>query len=444
MSVIEHHANSFIVTAIFADEQNGYWRNNSSTQIQMTVRFSMLLDQSLVERMWVEFDILDSGNIVVEGVGTVSKQSPIISAPISSSGSVGSWQLRFGTRIDAGIRVKRMWFDVKQDEQLLGQPIIVSPPNILVGNGYKNHHYSRPGMPAPYISGRVKHRGQPAQGTITMSTADNPEHIIPTDNTGRYFYQTSDNRMQLVANSNWFQHNDIVRREVYPNTDIGLPDFVNKFDYNLNRNALLLSDILVGLVANSTYYQFTSIPDNGRASATVTYILPTELLCVDWTMESDQDYDRFTSNDWNVSGYVSGTVALQASQKIEYTKDGSGSRGFDNVHFLSFKIVNKEDSMAVVDGYVNSNGGISSPNYQDMTTDFIDIGGKDKLTYEVYPTNPNNRWVGWCFYDKNKHMVGSQFVDTTNFKGTINAFPAGAKFIRIGARYLKGGYLKIA
>lgn len=231
LTVIEHHANSFIVTAIFADEQNGYWRNNSSTQIQMTVQFSIPLDQSLVEKMWVEFDILDSGNIAVEGVGTVSKQSPIISVPISSSSSVSSWQFRFGTRIDAGIRVKRMWFDVKQNEQLLGRPIIVSPPKILVGNGYKNHHYSRPGMPAPYIAGRVKYRGQPSRGTITMSTADNSEHIIPTDDTGRYFYQTSDNRMQLVANSNWLQHNDIVRREVYPNTEIGLPDFVNKFDY---------------------------------------------------------------------------------------------------------------------------------------------------------------------------------------------------------------------
>lgn len=453
LTVIEYPANNFEVSGTRMTENNGYWISQEGGSNELYVYPNILLNPTFVDRMGVEFDILDSGNIHIvmpyfnNNGFWVSAENPIAYVPMAYTSSIELLRFLVYTSINSGIKIKRIWFDAKQEEAPLGRSIIVPPPKILVGNGYKHHHYSKPGMPAPYISGQVKHKGQPAQGTITMSTANNPEHIISTDTNGRYFYQTTSNRMQLTANSNWTQHNDIVRREVYPNTDIGLPDFVNKFKYKIKRSSnIILTDILVGLLPGNnghSYYQFKPISDNGYTSAKVTGIQPTELLCLDWTMESEQNYDKFTSNDWNVSGYVSGTVALQEGQLIAYSKDGNASRGFDNVHFTAFKIVAKEESMATIVGYITDDLSIAPGNYQNMTTDFIDISDKSELTYEVYPSNPTNPYVVWLFFDANKGLVGSR-QSSNDLKKTIDVIPDDAKFIRIGARYLQGGYLKIA
>lgn len=444
-TVIEYPAGSFRVTMSWGGvEQNGYWRNSGGTQMEMVVWFNIPLTRVAVDKMWMEFDILDSGDIELSNGSVVSKQNPTMTKGVSTSWNGSAWQFRIVTRIDAGIRIKRIWFDVKTDEPPLGQSVIVPPPKILAGNGYK--HHSKPGLPNPYIAGQVKHRGQPTQGTITMVTADNPEHIIATDANGRYFYQTLDNRMQLTANSNWVQHNDIVRREVYPNTNIAMPDFVGKFAYTRSSNGL--HDILVGLIDKGDYWQFPETSDGASSTATVTDIETNELLCVDWTVVSEANFDKFKGDGWEVSGNESGTLALRINQSISYAKDGAGFAGFDNVRFTAFKIVKKSDSMATTPGYLNWDGNMASPSgFQEMTTDFVDVSGKTKLTCEIYPSNPTSKSIVWCFYDASKQLIGSrQVIESSDalsaFTNTIDV-PASAKFIRIGARYMPEGYLKI-
>ena len=440
LSVVEITENDFTVIPSNTTETNGYLRNsNTYSQIYLSVLFNTNIRQELFDRAFVEVDVLDDGDIVFDGFPTpASKQQPVMSVNMNNEGSISRWNFVVRTRVQVGIKIKRLWFTVKQSETPLGESIIVPRPSILIGNGYK--HHDKPGVPYPYIAGQVKHRGQPTQSTITMSTPSNPEHIIVTDAIGRYFYQTTSNRMQLTANSNWSQHNDIVRREVYPNTDIGLPGFVGVFDYLRQTNILL--EFLPELVVKDNFWQFPQTLDNQTSTATVTNLKPNELLCLDWSMESEPNYDKFNGNGWSTSGTVAGTLALTNGQSISYSKNSSGAHGFDNVRFASFKLVDKTDTMATISGYLDYRGTIMNPDLQNMTTDFVDVAGKQSVTYEVYPTNPTDSWIGWCFYDTNKQVIGYRQV-VTDFKKTISV-PSNAKYIRIGARYLQGGYLKIA
>ena len=76
-----------------------------------------------------------------------------------------------------------------------------------------------------------------------------------------------------------------------------------------------------------------------------------------------------------------------------------------------------------------------------MTSDFIEVTPGAALEYCAWVSNPTNPWIGWCFYNSSKQLIGSR-TNVTAFKGKI-VVPTNAAFIRIGARYLKNGYLEI-
>lgn len=127
---------------------------------------------------------------------------------------------------------------------------------------------------------------------------------------------------------------------------------------------------------------------------------------------------------------------------LTYSKDGSGDTGFDTVRFLSGKVVDKNNNLATVEGFINSSGTVSPPDYENMSSDFIEVTPGSELEYCAWVSSPYNPWIGWVFYNSAKQMIGSRTV-VTSFKGKITV-PSNAAYIRISSRYLKKGYLEIS
>ena len=93
-------------------------------------------------------------------------------------------------------------------------------------------------------------------------------------------------------------------------------------------------------------------------------------------------------------------------------------------------------------GFVTDTGSISSPDYNNLTSDFIPVTPNDKYVYQLWRgTTGGAMWTGYVFYDSNKQKIGTRTIVTTSTtqngvlyqKVDITA-PANAAYIRIGSR----------
>lgn len=100
------------------------------------------------------------------------------------------------------------------------------------------------------------------------------------------------------------------------------------------------------------------------------------------------------------------------------------------------------DMSAAVSGYLASTGkSISSPDAGNMTSDWIPVVSGQPFTYKCNPniTGSLAAWTGYAFYSTAdlSSVIGSR---TTAASYTVTVTPpAGAKYIRIGSRYMNGG-----
>lgn len=208
------------------------------------------------------------------------------------------------------------------------------------------------------------------------------------------------------------------------------------------------TQLLSGWVREGDYIRFDKIGGSQTTKIETVSFSDTKMLLLEYSMQSEANYDFFrvydTSNtqQFQVSGTTSGYVAIMSGYSLTYSKDGSGDTGFDTVRFLSGKVVDKNNSIATVEGFINSSGTVSSPDYENMSSDFIEVTPGSELEYCAWMSSPDNPWVGWVFYNSNKQMIGSRTV-VTSFKGKITV-PSNAAYIRISSRYLKKGYLEIS
>lgn len=104
--------------------------------------------------------------------------------------------------------------------------------------------------------------------------------------------------------------------------------------------------------------------------------------------------------------------------------------------------INMFDMDSAVPGYIIGTGtGISNPDAQNMTSDFIPVTAGETYTYTAWPSEVGvGYWTGWCFYGSQSMSdnIGTRSVNTSGTTVTITV-PTGAAYIRIGSRYLASG-----
>lgn len=103
------------------------------------------------------------------------------------------------------------------------------------------------------------------------------------------------------------------------------------------------------------------------------------------------------------------------------------------------------DVDACTPGYLTSTGkSISDPYKENLVSDFISVVENQTYSYTSYPTTHTEPWIGWCFYtEKNMNtaveIAPEKYRDVSNTETKQITVPSGAKYIRIGARYLDNG-----
>ena len=347
--------------------------------------------------------------------------------------------------ITAGITIDKIEFSQRKLFSDIPRQIKASVDNnVMLGCGIKQS--THPMLESYYIEGRLSLKGNPVSGTLMKVQVGSGQNLlVPTQPNGKYFhYTTKSIPVTLVAYSQWYNHNSMIRENVRPNKQIR--ETINEFVYSLDYSGF--TQFLTGEVANENdYIRFVRIGGSETAKIGTVSFSPQKMLLLEYSMQSESNYDFFrvydssNSQQFQVSGTLAGYIAIQSGYSMTYSKDGGGDAGFDTVRFLSGKVVDKSNSIATVTGYINSGGTISSPDYENMTSDFIEVTPGAALEYCAWVSNPINPWISWCFYNSSKQLIGSRTA-VTAFKGKI-VVPTNAAFIRIGARYLKNGYLEI-
>lgn len=317
--------------------------------------------------------------------------------------------------------------------------------NVMLGNGIKQSQY--PMLESYYIEGRLSLKGVPVPGTLMKIQVDSVNNlIIPTQPNGKYLhYTTAAIPITLVAYSQWYNHNSMIRENVRPNKDIRTS--IGSFSY-IHFDFSDFTQFLSGWVGEGDYIRFNNIGASQTTKIETVSFSDSKMLLLEYSMQSEANYDFFrvydTSNtqQFQISGTASGYIAIMPGYSLTYSKDGSGDTGFDTVRFLSGKVVDKNNNLATVEGFINSSGTVSPPDYENMSSDFIEVTPGSELEYCAWVSSPYNPWIGWVFYNSAKQMIGSRTV-VTSFKGKITV-PSNAAYIRISSRYLKKGYLEIS
>ena len=317
--------------------------------------------------------------------------------------------------------------------------------NVMLGNGIKRSQH--PMLESYHIEGRLSLKGTPIPGTLMRIQVDSANNlIIPTQPNGKYLhYTTAAIPITLVAYSQWYNHNSMIRENVRPNKDIRTS--IGSFAYSVDVSGF--TQFLTGWVGEGDYIRFDKIGGSQTTKIeTVNHLGNQQMLLLEYSMQTEPNYDLFRVYDasntqqFQISGTASGYVAVMSGYSLTYSKDGGGDIGFDTVRFLSGKVVDKNNSIATVEGFIDSFGTVSPPDYENMSSDFIEVTPGSELEYCAWVSSPDNPWVGWVFYNSAKQMIGSRTV-VTLFKGKITV-PSNAAYIRISSRYLKKGYLEIS
>lgn len=192
----------------------------------------------------------------------------------------------------------------------------------------------------------------------------------------------------------------------------------------------------------------------------------------EWIIEDD--FINFRVGAWvqfglfvymdKVKLYVNGVLVKSYSIKIPRfeTIALSGGNSFQHFRFLPFYAYHanypeytdfskgalhkgKNGNMATmdmlnvvnfVDGFVNTDGTIRPPDYQNMCSDFVPVFPELPYSYSVSPTRRTNIWVGISEYDKDKKHIKRNvfYVLDRDFQ-----LDAKTRYIRIGSRYLANG-----
>lgn len=111
-------------------------------------------------------------------------------------------------------------------------------------------------------------------------------------------------------------------------------------------------------------------------------------------------------------------------------------------------VINLYSRLKSSSGYITTSGEVTADSSNSRTSDYIPVTEGIEYVYQVWRTTGGSSTQNtWCFYDKNKSLVGSRVVDTTasdvnnvrysSFKITP---PVGSKYIRVSARELETGY----
>lgn len=103
------------------------------------------------------------------------------------------------------------------------------------------------------------------------------------------------------------------------------------------------------------------------------------------------------------------------------------------------------DISTCVPGYLYSSGkSIANSDRENLVSDFIPVIENQTYVYTSYPTTHDDPWIGWSFYtekDMNSVIeISSEKYRDVSYRETVRfTTPSGAKYIRIGARYLDNG-----
>ena len=96
-------------------------------------------------------------------------------------------------------------------------------------------------------------------------------------------------------------------------------------------------------------------------------------------------------------------------------------------------------------GFLASTGkSISGPDKENLVSDFISVIENQTYSYTSYPTTHTEPWIGWSFYaEKDMNTVieitSGKYREVSYNETKRITVPSGAKYIRIGARYLDNG-----
>lgn len=139
-----------------------------------------------------------------------SNRSTISSLAIEVSGAI----------VVAGITIDKVEFSKQKPFGEVPRLKANVDNNVMLGNGIKQSQY--PMLESYYIEGRLSLKGVPVPGTLMRIQVDSANNlIIPTQPNGKYLhYTTAAIPITLVAYSQWYNHNSMIRANVRPNKDI--------------------------------------------------------------------------------------------------------------------------------------------------------------------------------------------------------------------------------
>ena len=434
--------------------ENGLLKSNGSNSTFIGYIFppySIPLSEYKVITVWATIHDNLSPSVSILGydagklVSGVSVPLTFNSNVFSNMSTISSLEIVVsGAIVVAGITIDKVEFS---KQELFGEvPRLKANVDntVMLGNGIKRSQH--PMLESYYIEGRLSLKGTPVPGTLMKVQVDSSNNlIIPTHPNGKYLhYTTTAIPITLVAYSQWYNHNSMIRENVRPNKDIRTS--IGSFVYSSDVSDF--TQFLTGWVREGDYIRFDKIGGSQTTKIETANFNNSKMLLLEYSMQTEPNYDFFRVYDasntqqFQISGTTSGYIAIMSGYSLTYSKDGSGNVGFDTVRFLSGKVVDKNNSIATVEGFINSSGTVSSPDYENMSSDFIEVTPGSELEYCAWVSSPDNPWIGWVFYNSAKQMIDSRTV-VTSFKGKITV-PSNAAYIRIGARYLKKGYLEIS
>lgn len=347
--------------------------------------------------------------------------------------------------VSAGIIVDKICFET------VGSMGAIPPLNanvetdIMLGSGIKEA--SMPLLQSYYIDGSMTLKGNSVAGAL-MKIHNNTGRgiIIPTQPSGRYLHYTKTNcPMTLVAYSQWYNHNSMIREDVRPNRNIRtqIGSFIFSLDYSD------YTQFLTGYAIEEDYIRFKRIGASQSTNIMVKSFQTDKILLLECNMETEQRYDWFKVYDasgtelYRLSGSMIKHIAVDSGYRLEYSKDSSNDTGFDTVKFMSGKVVSKSKSIATMRGYVDYDGSVNpGGSHENMISDYIKIEPSKVIEYRSWVSNPTEIETSWAFYDAEKKIIG-RIGEVENTTGKITP-PSNAVFIRIGGKYLQHGYIEIA
>lgn len=149
----------------------------------------------------------------------------------SNMNTISSLEIVFSSSsaVTAGITIDKIEFSQRKLFSDVPRQIKASVDNnVMLGCGIKQS--THPMLETYYIEGRLSLKGNPVPGTLAKVQVDSGQNLlVPTQPNGKYFhYTTKSIPVILVAYSQWYNHNSMIRENVRPNKNVrtSIGDFI--------------------------------------------------------------------------------------------------------------------------------------------------------------------------------------------------------------------------